>query len=157
MAVAAGGNIVQSIVRDPFSATDWKKEATVVFNVQMLNASFFESVTGTAAPPTPVTAKSYADAGLPFFELYEEPSSVSGKAVFDKVKSIAAIDGKEESNYKFPVKALNEKQPAAGRKRKTVSEDSESDTLVNPAGPYSEFRHISEIEAELAKLKVEHD
>jgi hypothetical protein len=46
---------------------------------------------GICAPPTPVTARSYAQQGFPFFAIYEEPkSSISGD--FSLVQSVAAID-----------------------------------------------------------------
>lgn len=68
MAIKAGGLIKQSILRDPDPSSAWNCDNTAIFNVQLLNAKEFQRVTGTAAPPTPVTAESYAAAGLPFFD-----------------------------------------------------------------------------------------
>jgi hypothetical protein len=157
MSVAAGGRILQSIVRDPYSARKWNKGATIVFNVQILNALCFEQVTGRAPPPTPISAKSYADQGLPFFDMYEEQSGVSGD--FDKVKSVAEVDGEDETHYTYPLKTIKNELFAASAKDTTAMtpSSSESDTIVNPQGPLREFRHISEIEADLANMKIEQD
>ena len=156
MGVAAGGRIFQSIVRDPYSASKWNKDATIVFNVQILNALCFEQVTGRAPPATPISAKTYADQGLPFFELYEEPSNVSG--LFDNVKSVAEIDGKEEKHYTYPLQPIKNhlSPPNAKDDASSNNEDSsdKSDTIINPEGPLHEFRHVSEIEAELAKVTI---
>ena len=78
MAIAAGGKIKQTVVPDPYSKDLWDKHATVTFNVQILNALSFYSVTGIPAPQTPVSAKTYQELGLLFFKMYEEPSNVSG-------------------------------------------------------------------------------
>jgi hypothetical protein len=62
-----------------------------MFNIQLLSADVFERVTGTAPPPSPVTAESYAAAGLPFFEIQgEQGQGVQG--LFSDIKSIGQID-----------------------------------------------------------------
>jgi hypothetical protein len=44
-----------------------------------------------AAPPTPIDVRTYADSGLPFFDIYNEPeSNVHGE--FDAVKTISELD-----------------------------------------------------------------
>jgi hypothetical protein len=56
-----------------------------------LDAASFRQVTGMSAPPSPVTAESYAAAGLPFFSLpAEKPSGIKG--IFSDIKSVAALD-----------------------------------------------------------------
>lgn len=65
------------------------------------------------APPTPVTAETYAKYGYPFFKLYEETSSVFGSwgqllsiAGIDKAKGNSAVHD-SEANLSFPTVAIN--------------------------------------------------
>lgn len=90
MVVAAGGLIKQTIVRDDVPAQDWDLNNTVFFNMQLINASAFPSITGMPAPQTPISAATYAAHGYPFYEMYEEPSGIKGD--FRGLKSVAEID-----------------------------------------------------------------
>ncbi|CEF76426.1 hypothetical protein FGSG_08156 [Fusarium graminearum PH-1] len=94
MHMAAGGRITQGIVA--LQKLRYSKTVPVTFNVQVLNSASFERVTGKKPPQSPITAKWYADAGYPFFSIYEEPTTICGD--FTGVKSIAEIDGTTEES-----------------------------------------------------------
>ncbi|KAK6713491.1 hypothetical protein SNK04_004455 [Fusarium graminearum] len=94
MYMAAGGRITQGIVA--LQKLHYSKTVPVTFNVQILNSASFERVTGKKPPQSPITAKWYADAGYPFFSIYEEPTTICGD--FKAVKSIAEIDGTIEES-----------------------------------------------------------
>lgn len=94
LGVAPGGLIKQTIVADPYSPDSWEPERSISFNVQILNSELFRQVTGQAPPPTPITAQTYTDHGLPFFKLYEESSGIVGD--FKGVKSVKAIDNAKD-------------------------------------------------------------
>ncbi len=149
MGIAAGGKIKQAIVCDHWPTNIWHKKATIAFNVHLLNAQVFETVTGMAAPETPVTMKVYEESGLPFYELYEEPSNIHG--AFKNVKSIGEIDGVEDRNYATPTKIIN---PEAAHKENAKTTRSPED-ISNPAGPLREFRSVSEIEQEVRDMTME--
>lgn len=134
MSVAAGGEIKQNITADNHGA-DWQPLRTTVFNVQILNAAFYQAVTGKEPPTRPITAADYAEHDLPFFELYEEPSNTHG--AFDAVKSVAQIEGREEENVKPRMVAIN--APRVG--------------LVNPLGPALPFRTLADMKAQLQAQK----
>lgn len=134
MSVAVGGEIKQNITADDHGA-DWQPSRTTVFNVQILNAAFYQAVTGKEPPTRPMTAAKYAEHGLPFFKLYEEPSNVHG--AFNAVKSIAQIEGREEKNVKPRTIAIN--APRVG--------------LVNPLGPALPFRTLADMKAQLQAQK----
>ncbi|MCJ1380915.1 hypothetical protein MMC17_004024 [Xylographa soralifera] len=119
MGIAAGGLIKHIIKPDGNSAKSWDRDRTITFNVQILDSETFRKVTRMEPPKTLVDASTYAANGLPFFQLYEEDSSIAGG--FGKVKSVKAIDktqhnadttmsGVEES-YEFPVIELNAQGP----------------------------------------------
>ena len=78
MNLAAGGEIKQYIQTDPHSPDVWNTEKTTVFNVQIVNAAAYQSVTGMPPPPCPVDEATYKAQGLPFFDIPEETSSISG-------------------------------------------------------------------------------
>ncbi|KIW82329.1 hypothetical protein Z517_05356 [Fonsecaea pedrosoi CBS 271.37] len=137
MGIAAGGNIEQRI----------HKTATVAFNVQILNANAFESVTGLPRPETPITMETYAELGLPFFKLYEEDlGDVVVHGPLDKVKSIGEMDGVEDPSFAVPIKPLNDNPARARGESKSKSQQADADgvkaddDISNPAGPLSDFR-----------------
>ena len=92
-----------------------------MFNVQILNASLFRAVTGTAPPPSPISAATYAQLGLPFFELMEDEgetssssssSSSSLQGFFEGLKSVAQLEGGEAEEDEDPrVVTLNPEGP----------------------------------------------
>lgn len=90
MGLAAGGKIKQAIHEDNVEPSLWDSHATLAIRVHIFNSQDFQRVTGKALPPSPVTAADYAAAGLPFFEMYEENSKISGD--FGKLKSVNEID-----------------------------------------------------------------
>jgi hypothetical protein len=136
MSVAAGGAIKQSITPDSLGL-DWQPLRTAVFNVQILNAAFYQAVTGKEPPTRPMTAAHYAQHGLPFFKLYEEPSNIHG--AFDAVQSVAKIEGREEEDVKPRTVAINA-PPRVG--------------LVNPLGPALPFRTLADMKAKLQAEKL---
>ena len=159
MAIAAGGSIRQTIRRDPYRSHDWHKNAVIVFNVQILNSDVFECITGHEPPPSPITAQTYAELGLPFFTIEDKASGVSG--AFDKVQSVAEICGQEEKSVTLPIQYLNEQGHAIDPNSVTatgtpnVYQGGAGGDIVNPRGPFSEFLCIGELREELQKLVVE--
>lgn len=139
MGVAPGGLIKQCILSDTAPASIWEATRTICFNVQILSSEVFAEVTGMDPPKTPITAKDYAEKGLPFYKLYNETSTVKGN--FDGIKSVTTLDkamagdkrGREEHGeppYKNPI------------------------VLLNPDGLSMRFRPVSELERELASIKA---
>jgi hypothetical protein len=111
MSLGAGGLITQSILRDPHPSAAWDTENTVMFNIQLLNAALFHRVTGMHPPPSPVSAETYAAAGLPFFELlHEAPSGIEGN--FEDIKTVSQLDSQKgrkglEKELEFPIIQLD--------------------------------------------------
>ena len=101
MNIAAGGNIKQVIHRDKVDSTRWQPERTTTVNVQILNSMAYRNVTGKSPPTEPISAETYEAHNLPFFQVYEEASGIHGN--FDKVKSMAEIDDRDETDVNPPV------------------------------------------------------
>lgn len=91
MGIAAGGTIKQSIFKDKDDPRQWNTERARLINVQIVNSVRFEEITGMAMPPTPISMKTYASTGLPFFDIYNEtPSDIAGS--FASVCTISEMD-----------------------------------------------------------------
>jgi hypothetical protein len=136
MAVAPGGFIKQKIVKDPVDAEDWDKENTIMFNLQLLNASVFQQVTGIKAQATPITPELYKRYGYPFFKLYEEKSGIKGD--FQGIKSVSELDRQK------------------GVKRNGISDNIMCFPIVelNAVNKKSPFLPVSELEAVVKKRNI---
>ncbi|KAH7265550.1 uncharacterized protein BKA55DRAFT_686016 [Fusarium redolens] len=168
MNIAAGGLIRQNIVEEPKGP--YRKSTTVTVNVQILNSATFSRVTGREPPPSPITARTYARYGYPFFSLDEGPATISGD--FLGLKSLGQLEGRSERNVVgIPIvdvetgqvlrewicktckarnvsgmrvcKSCDRRRPALKRRNKIG--------LLNPEGPKTPFQFSSEIAEELNK------
>lgn len=90
-AIGAGGKITQVVEQDKLGEGAWDVKNTAIFNLTILNSEDFKLVTGQAPPDTPITAKTYASHGLPWYEIYDDqPSGIYGN--FSDVKSVNQLD-----------------------------------------------------------------
>ena len=141
LGIAPGGLIRQTIVADPYSPDSWEPERSISFNVQMLNSELFHQVTGQAPPPTPITAQTYADHGLPFFKLYEEKSGIEGD--FKGVKSVKAMDNAKDTTKDG--QSLEADEPAISNPM----------IVLNPDGALKRgFKPVAVMTEELRKLNL---
>jgi hypothetical protein len=99
MGIAAGGRMEQSIFPDPHGPTTWDNARTGRVYVHIVNSMLYEQITGRKAPDTPVTARTYAEHGYPWFDLYDEHlGDVDPAEALAGVKSIKEID--QEKGFK---------------------------------------------------------
>lgn len=139
MGIAAGGLIKQTIVKDNNDPTIWDTGNGTIFNVQILNSTTFEAVTGKAPPETPVTAKTYATHGYPYYDIYDEkPSGIRGD--FSGVQSVAEKD--------FQGVPTLEKAKAVAE---VIEATNNPVVLLDQAGGYTGFRLVKVMEEELIK------
>lgn len=92
MALGSGAELRQIVKKDPIPEY-WNWEAAQFVNVQILNTVAFESVTGLAAPATPISFHEYTKAGIPSLSYYPD-AETSGAVVgrFPVVRTIGNID-----------------------------------------------------------------
>jgi len=94
MGLGAGGRMKQKIYPDPHGLETWDVTRTGRVFVHLVNSEMWREITGEEPPRTPVTAREYARAGLPWFDLYDEhAATLSPTATLEGVKSIKQIDG----------------------------------------------------------------
>lgn len=93
--------------------------------MQILNSELFQQVTGKVPSTTPISAKIYADQGLPFYKIYGETSTVKGD--FTEIKFVNRLNKIKNEN----AKRENEEQYnlESNKKSKVFSiEDDEGDS-----------------------------
>jgi len=101
MGLGAGGRIRQKIYPDPYGLNAWDRGNSGRVYVHILNSMSFRAVTGLEPPPTPVTAKTYAEYGLPWFDLYDEKmGDVPAGEELKGVKSVKEMD--QQKGFKPP-------------------------------------------------------
>ena len=115
MGLAAGGRMTQSIYPDPHGIDTWDPEARARCFVHIVASEAWRELTGEEPPATPITAKTYAQHGYPWFELDDaHQPALPGSEKLASVKSIAEKDtatfgaplSDESPVPTFPVKLL---------------------------------------------------
>jgi hypothetical protein len=92
MAIGAGGAISQNIKRDRQPPSIWDYRRAKLVNIQIVNSSSFEELTGIVAPASPIDFQMYQELGIPFFRYYlEDAESISGS--FGNIQSVGSEAG----------------------------------------------------------------
>jgi hypothetical protein len=93
MGLAAGGRMEQKIYPDSFGIDTWDQSVRRRVFVHIVNSELWREITGEEPPASPVTAKSYAAAKLPWFALYDEHApTIDPVSTLAQVKSVKQID-----------------------------------------------------------------
>jgi hypothetical protein len=139
MGIGAGGIIRQYICKDDNDPNIWDSDGGTIFNVQVLNSADFKSVTGEDPPETPITAKTYAEHGFPYYAIYDEkPSGIKGD--FSGVKSVAEKDLEG-------VPSLEKAKAVA----EVIEDTNNPVVLLDENGKHIGFRPVSVMKEELIK------
>lgn len=95
MGLGAGGKMRQSIYADLHGVDVWDQTKVEKVFVHIVNSEMYKQITGENPPESPVTAKSYAAQGLPWFDIYDEGvEKVSPSTTLAGVKTISEMDDK---------------------------------------------------------------
>lgn len=93
MGLGAGGKMSQKIYPDPHGIDTWDADNSGRVYVHILNSMMFREITGKEPPTTPITAQTYTQYNLPWFDLYDDHmGDVTAPDVLENVKSISAMD-----------------------------------------------------------------
>ncbi len=102
MGLAPGGRMKQEIYEDPFDFADWDTAHSSRCFVHIANSLSWRAITGQAPPTIPPTAKQYSQAGLPWFDYYDETArAVEGSGILGKLKSVLGM-GKHKGETPLP-------------------------------------------------------
>ena len=70
--------------------------------VHLANSLAWRAITGDSPPTAPLTSKSYAKAGIPWFDYYAEGhTTVNGSGVLSQLKSVLQM-GKQKGDVPLP-------------------------------------------------------
>lgn len=108
MGLAAGGRMEQKIHPDPYGVDAWDQSSRSRVFVHIVNSELWRDITGEAPPASPVTARSYAQAGLPWFGLYDE-----GAATLDPTRTLSAVKSVKEIDATKSTLPLQDDEPLA--------------------------------------------
>ncbi|KAI0595101.1 hypothetical protein F4775DRAFT_387263 [Biscogniauxia sp. FL1348] len=153
MGIAPGGRIVQCIRKDPYDPAIWSRDTTLAVPVQILNSAGFRAVTGRDPPPSPIDARAYAAAGLPFFQLDE--SAWAGSAIAGYFPSLQSVNEREQALGVAggPEEKVAPRLVQLVRRPRRVHVDlarvRDPQGLVSPAGPHREFRAVEDLRKEV--------
>jgi hypothetical protein len=102
MGLAPGGRMKQEIYDDHFDFDDWDTAHSSRCFVHIANSLTWRAITGEAPPTVPPTAKQYAQAGLPWFDYYNDGAkAVDGSGILGKLKSVFGM-GKAKGETPLP-------------------------------------------------------
>ena len=102
--LGAGGKIVQKIVRDRLPADAYDYENGVRVHITILSPDAFSRLTGYPQLSSPVSMKTYVEAGIPWFKLYDEgiptANNVSSTHALGNVRSVQSLLTEREAERK---------------------------------------------------------
>lgn len=102
------GGLIEQVIHSDSNPNYWDAEKTILFNLQLFDASCFKYILGIDPPQTPIIASAYAKNGYPFFHLDEQPSGIYGELNLDSIGTLDKRDGiyfsihEEEKDLTFP-------------------------------------------------------
>jgi hypothetical protein len=98
MGLAAGGSMQQEIYEDPYNFEEWDLRETKRCFITLANAEQWMGITGEEPPMRAISAQTYTEAGLPWFDYYDnDKKAISGAKKLGKIKSFKQIDDEKDS------------------------------------------------------------
>jgi hypothetical protein len=96
MGFAAGGRMRQEIYEDPYKASEWSK-VSAACDVWVCNSLLWRLITGESPPTKPPEPKEYKNAGLPWFDYFDDGKLIKGSKALAALKSYKG--GKENVDF----------------------------------------------------------
>ena len=89
MGLGAGGRMKQKIYPDPYGIDTWDAQNYGSVFIHIVNSRQYQELTGLIPLPTPISAQTYTEYKLPWFDLYDEAlGDVAASETLAGVKSI---------------------------------------------------------------------
>lgn len=153
LTLAAGGTINQKIVEDIFEPESWDVAGSVMFNISLINASWFPSL-GFPKPLTPISATTYAKYGHPFYKMYEEPSDISNSFAIKTVGELDKINGINKNLHTSEGELIFQESKIIDMTRELPSTCAVKLNRVDPISTFLPYRMKEKIKKE-EKTKIE--
>ncbi|KAI8627140.1 hypothetical protein F5Y19DRAFT_477702 [Xylariaceae sp. FL1651] len=139
MSIALDGKINQVVSKDPYAPDTWSRASTLTIPVHIMNIATFCEITGEDPPPCPITAATYARAGLPVFDFPEKPIDIPWSYGIITNGNQPIVKPQEQKQYGDVVETHCI----------DMSSLDDPDGLLNPEGPLREFRTLTDLQNEL--------
>lgn len=101
MGLAPGGLMRQKIYEDKYGIDAWDQDNSYRCFIHLANSKQYQAITGHQPPHKPASAKAYTNAGLPWFDYYDDSIALSGSDALSELTSVAA-KGIEEGKGVLP-------------------------------------------------------
>jgi hypothetical protein len=97
MGMGAGGKMKQKIYTDPHGIDTWDANNYGRVYVHIINSMMYREITGKEPLATPITAKTYVQYKLPWFDLYDESlSDIAPSSELSQVKTVKEMDAQKQ-------------------------------------------------------------
>jgi hypothetical protein len=100
MGLGAGGEIKQKIYPDPYGVDTWDTDNYGEVTIHIVNSEQYQQIASREPPPSPISAKTYTEYGLPWFDLYDEQKG--DLPTSERLKGIKSIQEIERSRGGAP-------------------------------------------------------
>ncbi len=99
MGLAPGGKMKQEIYEDPYELKDWDQDDSSRCFVHIANSLVWRSITSEEPPTVPFTSKEYSEAGLPWFDYYDDnATALEGSDKLSGLKSVTGMAIEKKDN-----------------------------------------------------------
>ncbi|WP_353472504.1 hypothetical protein PVT71_00305 [Salipiger sp. H15] len=92
MGLGMGGSMRQEIQEDEYGLDAWDLENRQRCFVMLANAQQWMAMTGEAPPLSPISAREYSKAGLPWFDYYDgDRKAIEGARALGRIKTVKTL------------------------------------------------------------------
>lgn len=103
MGLGVGGSMRQEVYRDDRKAKDWATEPAARIFVHLVTPPAWRRITGEEPPPSPVDRAAYTQAGLPWFDYYDEAAAdLAPSGALGQVQPVGEWLGGDEAPWVEP-------------------------------------------------------
>lgn len=103
MGLGVGGSMRQEVYQDDRPLSAWAKEPAARVFVHLVTPPAWRRITGEDAPPSPVDRAAYTQAGLPWFDYYDESGAdLAPSATLAAVEPVGEWLGDDQTPWAEP-------------------------------------------------------
>jgi hypothetical protein len=125
MGLAAGGLMRQQIYEDEYGIEVWDTEHASRCFIHLVNSEAYASITGHKPPHAPISKQEYAQHGIPWFDYYDDQTTLAGSKILSGVNSLSQIAKKKgEKIWGNDSVNIGSVKSLGGKKKSAVSEGS---------------------------------
>jgi hypothetical protein len=112
LGIAAGGELRQKIYADPYGLSTWDATHYASIQVHIVNSADYAALTGRDPPPSPIDSRTYAELGLPWFDLYDERrADVEASRRLTDVRSLGDLEGRHDESVDIGADQVEKLRP----------------------------------------------